>query len=64
MFFGDIPEDPVLAVSPNVDEWDFGLKPRFSNSTKDFTIANNGAGILTVNNVTATGDGFALEEAL
>ncbi|MFW5627846.1 MAG: choice-of-anchor D domain-containing protein, partial [Candidatus Cloacimonadaceae bacterium] len=63
MYFGDIPADPVLAVSPNVDEWDFGLKPRFSETTKAFTIANNGAGTLTVNNVVVTGDGFALEEA-
>ncbi|MFW5627938.1 MAG: choice-of-anchor D domain-containing protein, partial [Candidatus Cloacimonadaceae bacterium] len=63
LYFNDIPAEPVLAIVPNVDEWDFGLKPRFSETTKDFTIANNGAGILTVNNVTATGDGFALEEA-
>ena len=63
LYFNDIPAEPVLAIVPNVDEWDFGLKPRFSETTKAFTIANNGAGTLTVNNVVVTGDGFALEEA-
>ncbi|MCB5234188.1 MAG: choice-of-anchor D domain-containing protein, partial [Candidatus Cloacimonetes bacterium] len=62
MYFGDIPTEPVLAVSPNVDEWDFGLKPALSTTTKAFTIANNGSGVLTVNNVVVTGAGFALQE--
>jgi hypothetical protein len=63
MFFADLPEEPVLAVIPNVDEWNFGSKAVFSTSTKEFTIANNGAGVLSVNNVTVTGEGFALQEA-
>jgi hypothetical protein len=63
MTFEEVSQTPVLAIVPNVQEWDFAHQAKDSISTKEFTIYNNGSGTLTLNNVSVSGTGFALQDA-
>ena len=58
---GKLPTEPILTVTPN--SWDFGTKQINTTTTKQFTIANTGAGTLSVSGVNVTGTGFALADA-
>ena len=60
MQFGDLPADPILAVTPTT--WDFGNQIINTTHTKNFTITNSGAGTLNVGTVVVSGDAFGLEE--
>jgi hypothetical protein len=57
----DIPDSPIISVSP--DAWDFGTKLINTTSPKEFTITNVGVGSLNVSSINVTGTGFALAEA-
>jgi len=57
--FGDLPSDPILAVSPTT--WDFGNQIINTTHNKSFTITNNGAGTLNVGSVVVSGAAYALE---
>lgn len=47
VFLGEAPQDPVLVVTP--DQHDFGMQQiGMSSASKEFTILNDGGGILTI----------------
>lgn len=61
MRFGDPSQDPVYSLSPDIQEWDFGLNPIYFDSKKEFTIKNLAGGTLLIESITVSGDGFTLE---
>nr|MDK2850233.1 large repetitive protein [Candidatus Cloacimonadota bacterium] len=58
--FGDMPIEPVLAISPTT--WNFGNQIINTSHTKTFNIMNSGAGTLNVETVVVSGDAFTLDE--
>ena len=57
----EIPSAPVFSISP--DTWDFGPQPVNSTVTKQFTVANTGAGTLSLSSVNVTGNYFTMSVA-
>lgn len=54
----ETPAAPIFVVSPT--EWDFGQKVINTVSTKQFTISNNGGGILNINSIGIAGSYYTL----